>query len=314
MANSSIKIGKWEIAPQTGGKGTTIIGHKLTERHTGRNKYQKLVRASFANPAADASAVETLEIVGLAPYLSLNTSQTEIAYSVTTVTINGMSNAAKFRVSSTGKAITLVTNSGYTVSGNEGTFTNGFGEMSEGSIAIKVQFASNNTDASITIPVKVEYYNGSTWELGGSHNIIQSSSDADVAFTITPSSLEQFAKEGGKQTVSINSNIAYSIELQGDTETSWVTLSKQSGATGTSTLDITAAAQQVGASPRELSIKFKSNVTGSVIGTLEVTQAKGEDFMISWSEAVLTFTNEDINTTKNNNLTANESWYLEENI
>lgn len=310
----SIKIGKWEVSPQSGAAGTTDIGHKLTERHTGRNKYQKLIRASISNPAADASAIETLEIGGLTPFLSLNTSQTEIAYNVTTATINGVSNAAKFRVSSTGKAITLVTNTGYTVSGNEGTFANGFGEMAEGAISIKVQFAANNTTSPQTIPVKVEYWDGSAWKAGGTHNIIQSSSDADVTFVITPSTLTDFTKDGGKQTVSINSNIAYSIELQGDTETTWITLSRQSGTAGTASLDITAAAQAVGAAPRALSIKFKSNVTGSVIGTLEVSQLKGEDFAISWANDTLTFTNDDVNTIKTNKLTANSDWHIEENI
>lgn len=310
----SIKIGKWEIAPQSGSAGTHQIGHKLTERHTGRNRYQKLIRASISDPKADVSAIETLEIAGLTPFLTLNTSQTEIAYNVTNVTINGTSNAAKFRVSSSGKAITLVTNSGYTVSGNEGTFTSGFGEMTEGNIAIKVQFTSNSTTSSVTIPVKVEYYDGSTWNVAGTHNIIQSSSDADVSFTITPSTLSQFTKVGGKQTVSITSNIAYSIEVQGDTDTSWVTLSRQSGTASTQSLDITASAQAVGASERELSIKFKSTVTNSVIGTLEVSQDKGDDFAISWAQDTLTFTNDDINTIKNNTLTANSDWYLEENI
>lgn len=312
MAN--LKIGKFEISPQSGEAGSIQVGHKLTEKHTGRNKYQKLIRASISNPSANASAIETLEIVGLAPFLTLNTSQTEIAYNVTNVTINGISNASKFRVSSAGKAITLVTNTGYTVSNNEGTFTSGFGEMAEGNISIKVQFTANNTTSTINIPVTVEYYDGSTWKVGGTHTIYQSSSDADVTFVITPSTLTQFSKTGGKQTVSINSNIAYSIELQGDTETTWVTLSRQSGNSGTANLDITATAQVVGASARELSIKFKNNVTGSVIGTLEVSQAKGDDFAISWESDTLTFTNDDVNNIKTNTLTANSSWYLEENI
>ena len=311
---ASLKIGKWEVSPQSGGAGTHTIGHKLTEKHTGRNRYQKLIRASISNPAANKEAIETLEIAGLTPFLTLNTSQTEIAYNVTNVTINGVSNAAKFRVSSSGKAITLVTNSGYTVSSNEGTFTSGFGEMAEGSIAIKVQFAANNTTSAVTIPIKVEYYDGSAWKTSGTHNVIQSSSDADVTFTITPSTLSQFTKAGGKQSVSITSNIAYSIELQGDTDTSWITLSRQSGTASTQSLDITASAQVVGASARELNIKFKNTVTNSVIGTLEVSQAKGDDFAISWANATLTFTNDDINTIKNNTLTANSDWYLEENI
>lgn len=310
----SIKIGKWEISPQSGSAGTTPIGHKLTERHTGRNKYQKLVRATFVNPAAQKEAIETLEISGLTPYLSLNTSQSEVSYLTTTVVMTGMSNAQKFKVTSSGKAITLVTNTGYTVSGNEGVFTDGFGEQAEGSIAIKVQFNSNTTTSSVTIPITVQYWNGSAYVTGATFTVIQSSADADVQFTVTPETLDQFAKEGGKQTVSISSNVAYSIELQGDTETSWVTLSKNSGIALTQTLDITASAQAVGASARELSIKFKSNVTGSVLKILNVSQAKGEDFAISWEKSTLTFTNEDLNQIKTNNLTANADWYIEENI
>lgn len=310
----NIKIGKWDISPQSGSAGKNPIGHKLTERHTGRNKYQKLVRATFVNSAANKEAIETLEMEGLAPFLTLNTSQTEIAYNVTNAVVNGMSNAAKFKVTSSGKAVTLVTNTGYTVSGNEGTFTNGFGEQSEGAISIKVQFDSNTTSSSVSIPITIQYWNGSQYVTGATHTIIQSSSDADVSFTITPSTLEQFAKEGGKQSVSIASNVAYSIELQGDTETSWITLSRNSGNASTQSLDITASAQVVGASARELSIKFKSNVTGSVIGTLTVAQAKGEDYAISWESATLTFTNDDINQIKTNNLTANADWYIEEKL
>lgn len=311
MAN--LKIGKFEISPQSGEAGSIQIGHKLTEKHTGRNKYQKRIRASISNPAANIAALETLEIAGLSPFLTINTSQTEIAYNETNVTINGISNAPKFRVSSS-RAITLVTNTGYTVNNNEGTFTSGFGEQSEGTISIKVRLLTNNSNAPITTPIKIDYYTGDTWETAGTHNVIQSSADADVSFVITPPTLSEFTKEGGKQTVSINSNINYSIELQGDTETSWVTLSSQALLAGITTLDITAAAQVVGAPPRELSIKFKSNVTGSIIGTLEVTQAKGDNFAIAWDTSTLTFTNDDLNTIKTNTLTANASWYIEENI
>lgn len=312
MAN--IKIGKWEISPQSGGAGKTPIGHKLVEKHTGRNKYQKLVRATFSNPAANKDAIETLEIAGLAPYLTLNTSQTEITYNTTSVVLNGMSNASKFRVISSGKAVTLATNTGYTVSGNEGTFTNGFGEMAEGTIAIKLTLTSNTSTSTETIPVTVQYWDGSAWTGTATHTILQSSSDADVSFTINPATLNQFAKDGGKQTVTITSNVAYSIEVQGDTETNWVTLSRTSGTATTQTLDITTTAQAVGASAREVSIKFKSNVTNSVIGTLAVSQAKGDDFAISWEQSTMTFTNDDLNQIKTNNLTANADWYIEEKI
>ncbi len=311
---ASLKIGKFEISPQSGTAGTVAIGHKLTEKHTGRNKYQKLVRASITAPGANSNSIEKLEVDGMAPYLQLNTSQTEIAYSVTTATINGKSNAEKFRVTSSGKEITLVTNTGYSVSENIGTFSSGFGDQAEGDIAIKLQFLANNTSGAVTIPVQVEYWDGTAWQVGGTHNIIQSSSDADVSFTVTPSTLTDFAKEGGTQTVSIDSNIAYSAEVQGDIEVSWIHLSRESGTASTEDLTITVDAQAVGSSAREASIKFKSNITGSVIGTLAVKQAAGEAYSISWESDTLSFTNDDLNTIKSNNLTANADWYIEEVI
>lgn len=310
----SIKIGKWEIAPQTGTSGSIPVSHKLVDKHTGRNKYTKLVRASISNPKASKDSIETLEALGMAPFLKLDSSQSEIAYNVTSTVISGTSNAAKFRVSSTGKSITLITNTGYTVSGNEGTFSTGFGEQSEGNISIKVSFTSNNTTAPINIPINIEYWDGTKWSVGGTFTIIQSSADASVNFTINPSTLSTFANTGGKQTVSITSNVAYSIETEGGTETSWITLSRLSGSEGTSSLDITASAQVVGADQRELNIKFKNNVTGSVIGTLSVTQAQGEDFAISWENDTLTFTNDEVGTIKTNTLTANADWQIEEKL
>lgn len=313
MAN--IKIGKFTISPQSGSPGEDIaIGHTLSEAHTGRSSYQKLVRASISNAGANASATETLVVNGAPVKLTLNTSQLEIAYNVTTATINGVSNAARFRVSSTGKAITLVTNTGYTVSGNEGTFSNGFGTQDEGAVAIKVQFDANNTTSTVTIPVKVEYIDGTTWKVAGTFNILQSSSDADVVFTITPSTLSAFANTGGSQTVSISSNVGYSIEVQGDVSTDWVTLDRTTGTASTSNLKITAAAQAVGAAAREVSLKFKSTITGSVIGTLAISQLAGDAFAISWESNTLTFEPDAVGDIQTNKLTSNGDWYIEEVI
>lgn len=310
----NIKIGKWEISPQSGSSGKHMIGHKLTERHSGRNRYQKMVRATFSNPAANKESVEILEIAGIAPFLTLNTSQTDVAYNTGSVVLNGVSNAQKFKITYSGKAVTLASNTGYTVSGNEGIFTSGFGELAEGTVAIKVTFANNNTTNTVSIPVTIQYWDGSKYVSGATHNIIQSSADADIQFTVSPTSLNQFAMAGGKQTVTITSNVAYSIELQGDSETSWVTLSRTSGTASTQTLDITTSAQVVGASAREVSIIFKSTITGSVIRTLTVSQAKGDDYAISWEQSTMTFTNDDLNLIKTNNLTANADWYIEEKI
>lgn len=308
----TLKIGKFEVSPQSGPAGTNEIGHKLTEKHTGRNKYQKMIRASMNG--SDANAVEILEINGIAPFLTLNTSNTEITYDVTTVTINGTSNAIKFRISSTGKSITLVSNTGYTVNNNEGTFTSGFGETSAGPISIKVQFTTNTTSSNITIPVKVEFWNGSTWVVSGTHNIIQSSADASIVFNTNPSSIPIFTANGGVQDININTNINYSVELQGDIETTWVTLSSNSGTSGASTLTVTVAPQVVGAAYRTLSILFKSIITGTTVKVLVVEQSAGADYSISWELNNIVFTNDEVGIIKTNTLTSNADWYLEENI
>ena len=95
-------------------------------------------------------------------------------------------------------------------------------------------------------------------------------------------------------------------------ETNWLHLSRESGTASTEDLIITANAQAVGAPAREVSVKFKSNITGSVIGTLSAKQAAGDAYAISWENDTLTFTNDDLNQIKNNNLTANSDWYIEE--
>lgn len=312
----SIRIGKWEISPQSGTSGTNIkIGHRLVERHTGRKKYQKLVKAIFSKSSVDKESVETLEIPGLEPFLTLNTVESEVTHNVTWVVINGVSNASKFRVSSLGKDIQLDTNTGYTVAeGNEGIFANGFGELSEGKISIKVKFTPNIFSQIEVIPIKVEHYDGSNWVQSGIYTVIQHSSDTGVSFAINPPTLPNFPSSGGTNQVEIDSNVEYSIELQGDIETSWVSLSRITGKPGKESLQITVLPQETGQPLRQLTIKFKSTFTGSVVGILEVRQEEGEAYSIAWRDSIMVFTNEDIGLIKTNELTANGDWYIEEKV
>ena len=322
----SIKIGRWEIAPQSGAAGTHAIGHKMTEKHTGRKKYQKLVRATFVNASANKEAVETLEVGGAPVSFLLDEREIEVAYNTTSVVINCTTNAEKIRLKApVDTDVVLLNNTGYTVE-QDGSyyiakFTSGFGEQVEGTVGIKVGFDANKTTSSRDILIQIQAYDELGEGSGFSDDaakylirIVQSSSDTDVTFTVEPSTLEDFAKEGGSQEVTISSNVPYSMQLQGSSETAWVTLSRESGTATTEALTITAAPQAVGSPAREVSIKFKSNITNSVIGTLIIKQAAGEDYAISWEQSTLVFTNSDVNTIKINNLTANADWYIEENL
>lgn len=306
---STLKLGKFEVAQQSGTAGVQVIGVKYVEQHTGRGKYMKQLRAN----AGTANAVATYEIEGKPSFLTLDTDMSEIAYNVVQATINGVSNAEKFRVSTEeGKIITLKANTGYTVNANEGVFSEGFGVQNQAAVAILVEFAVNATAATIEYPVTLEIWNGSEWTAAGTFTIKQSSSDADVNFTITPETLSDFSKDGETKTVSIESNIGYNITKQGGADTSWITLDRSTANAGATEINVTAAAQAVGSSERNLSLVFKNQVSNSVIGTLTVRQSAGDAYAVSWESETVKFSNSELNTIKNNNLTANAEWYLEE--
>ena len=306
---ATLKFGKFEAAQQSGQAGVQIIGVKYVEQHTGRAKHMKQLRAN----AGTASAVATYEVEGKPSFLALDTDMSEIAYNIVQATINGISNAEKFRVStSEGKQITLKPNTGYTVNSNEGTFAEGFGLQNQAAVAVLIEFTVNATDATIEYPVSVEIYTGTEWKLAGTFTVKQSSSDADVHFTLTPDTLPAFSKAGESKTVSIESNIGFNITKQGGSDTSWITIDKSTGNAGTTEINITAAAQKVGTAERNLNLVFKNQVSNSVIGTLVIIQSKGDDYAVSWENNAVTFANNELNTIRNNNLTANAEWYIEE--
>lgn len=306
---ATLKLGKFEVAQQSGQAGVQVIGVKYVEQHTGRSKYMKQLRAN----AGTANAVATYEVSGKPSFLTLDTDMTEIAYNIVQATINGISNAEKFRVSTQeGKTVTLKANTGYTVNANEGVFADGFGTQNQGAVAILVEFAVNSAQATISYPVSVETWNGTQWVVAGTFTIKQSSSDADVNFSITPDVLPAFSKVGETRKINVESNIGYNITKQGGSDTSWITLDKTTGNAGTTEINVTAAAQAVGSSERNLSVVFKNQVSNSVIGTLVITQSAGDIYSVSWESDTVAFENNELNAIKNNNLTANAGWYLEE--
>lgn len=309
MATTALKIGKFEVAQQNGQAGSQIVGVKYIEQHTGRGKYMKQLRAN----AGTESAIATYEVEGKPVFLTLDTDMTEITYNTVQAIINGVSNAEKFRISTVdGKNILLKANTGYTVNQNEGVFTDGFGVLSSGAFAILVEFSANQTSTIVEYPVSIEMWNGNEWINAGVFKIKQSSSDASVNFVITPNTLPQIIKTGETKSISIESNIGFNITKQGGNDTSWVTLDKSIGDTGTTEINITVANQSIGSAERNLTLVFKNTVSNSVIGQLMITQEAGEAYLVNWEHDTVSFENSELNTIKNNNLTANADWYLEE--
>ncbi|MDR1882983.1 MAG: hypothetical protein LBR26_09435 [Prevotella sp.] len=310
----AVIIGLFEIAPTSGTAGENNIGHKLREANTGRNQHQKLIRATITNPEANEDAIEILKVEAKPPFLTLDTEVADVVHNAIEKNIAGVSNAEKFRISTTdtGKNLSLKANTGYTVSGLVGTFTEGFGLTAQGTVSILVGFTTNTTAAAVDIPVLVEYYDGEAWQVAGTFTITQATSDSTVSFTLDPATLTQFDKAGEERTVSIQSNVGYTIEKQGGADVSWLTLSRVIGNVGTENLILAAAAQPVGASARELIVIFKSDITGSVIGQLAISQAAGDDFSISWENEEIAFTNNQVGTIIYNKLTANADWNIEE--
>jgi len=312
---AAIQVGCFEIAPQSGPSGETQISHKYARQHTGRNPHIKVVRATLTDPTANVEALETLTVAAKSPFFTLDTNQANIVYSKTEHTINGISNASQFRISTTGlKTITLKSNTGYTIVGNTGMFADGFGVNAQGSAAILIGFSVNNTSEAVSIPVLIEYYTGTEWVEAGIYTIEQGTSDAEVSFSLTPESLSSFLGAGETKQVSISSNIAYLITKQGSSEQEWVTVSFTQGNAGERALDITTAGQNVGAQSRNLDLVFSNQLTGTPIGALTITQLAGENFRVSFQAKDIAFTNEEVGAVKPNTLSCNAPFTIEEKI
>lgn len=243
---AALKIGKFEVAQQSGTAGTIENGIKYAIEHTGRAVYQKQARGTCGVGDTAATAILTLTIAARAPFMMLLSNSLDVAWDTVEAAVRATTNAEKFRVTSSGKAITLKSSSIYTVNDNEGTFTNGLGLDSQHSFDITVQFVTNVTADNVVIPVLIEYYDGTAWKPAGTFTIKQSSADADFVITSDPATLQQFANTGGNQTLAITSNKAYTIEKQGS-DTAWFSIDRTTGTAGTADLKVTVVANPVAA-------------------------------------------------------------------
>lgn len=305
----AFQIGKFDIAIQNGSAGTTQNGVKYAREHTGRAPHAKQARGVTGS----AEAILNLTISGKAPFMNLQSNAVDIAWNTTSAQVTVTTNAEKFQVSSVGKAVTLQSSAGYTVNGLTGTFTSNLGLDAQHSAVVTFGIANNNTANGVTAPITIKYWDGTAYQVAGTFTINQSSADADANITLTPTALPSFLATGATKTVSVVSNIAYSIEKQG-ADIAWFTISRSSGVAGTAGLDIVVSAQEVAAPMRSGSVVFKNPISGSTIVTLEISQQAGQPYQMSISPSSLIFTASELNTIKNVTVTANGAWTIEEII
>lgn len=311
----AIKIGKWEIAPQSGDAGTHSIVHKQTSPYTGREKYTKVVRATIVDNES-TYVDETLEINAKDHFLNIvGNSYAEVAYNSTELIIPINTNAFKFKIEPEITVVELSSYGGYTASDNVGTFPTYMGLESAFDASIKVTFPINAEAGVLTRVFNIYMWVRTKFVKVGEFRIHQSSSDHDAGFIIAPPVLKTF--NGGAaspQTVSITSKVPYTIRRESLGDPTWVSLSRESGEAGTADLTISVYDQKTGAAARDVTLKFISNITNSVLATLNVHQLAGIPYTISWEQETLTFQPDDVHVTKTNKLTANAGWQIEEKV
>ena len=313
-------IGKFELTPVVGQSGTTQVGAKLATANTGRNDYIKYAKHYMTNEVSKFATM-TLKAVGKPAFMTLGETTKEVAYNTLTATFSvSATNASKFQLKKvSGKNLTLSVNSGYTVSGLVGTFSGDPGATAQFNFQIKVSIAANNTGATASAKYDVEYYNGTTYVKAGTITLNQGSADAGLSITANPTSLGTFSNAGEDKTLVITSNFAYDVLENNGVDVSWLKILNQgktqeitTGASGATTMIVRVDPQAVAALSRSTQINFRNPISGTILLTLNVTQAAGVARSISLSVSSLSFAQNEVNTVKNFNVIANDIWYSEE--
>jgi len=313
-------LGKFEVTPVSGIAGTTEVSAKLATANTGRAEYIKYAKHYMTNDTSKFASI-SLKATGKPAFMTLGETTKEVAYNILNSTFNvTATNAAKFKlVKVSGKTLTLAVNSGYTVSGLEGTFTGDPGNTAEFNFQIKVAVAANNTGAAVSAEYKVQYWNGTTYVDSGTIKLTQGSADAGLTITADPASLGSFSNAGQDKALAITSNFAYNIVENNGADVSWLRILNQaktseitSGVSGTTNMFISVEAQEVAALARSTQINFVNPTSGTILLTLDVNQAAGVARSISLSVSTLSFAQNELNVVKNFNVIANDIWYSEE--
>lgn len=312
--------GKFEVTPVSGVAGTTEVSAKLATANTGRADYIKYAKHYMTNETTKFASI-SLKAVGKPAFMTLGETTKEVAYNILSSTFNvTATNAEKFKlVKVSGKTLTLSVNSGYTVSGLEGTFTGDPGSLAQFNFQIKVAVAANNTGSAVSAVYKVQFWNGTTYTDSGTITLTQGSADAGLTITADPASLGNFANAGADKTLAITSNFAYNIVENNGTDVSWLkimnaakTAEITAGTSGTTNMVVRVDAQVVAALARSTQINFVNPVSGTILLTLDVNQLAGAARSISLSVSTLSFAQNEVNVIKKFNVIANDIWYSEE--
>lgn len=325
----AIKIGKWEIAPQSGVAGENqAITHKLISNHTGREKYTKVARAYISADDTKYSD-ETLEVEAKPEYLEITGNTTvDVAYDTTSLIIPFTSNVYKFKiVPKVAGSVTLASYDEYTASDNVGTFDISKGSLQGYTSNMKVTFPRNTEGGVITWVFEIWMWVKTTFVKVTDFYIKQSSVHQYAGWSMVPDQFLIFDADPtapgdtntgvaayGTQTVQITCNVAYTIEKDSLGNPTWLTLSTDKGSVGTTELTLTASKNPVGSAQRTITIRFIDTSTAQVLATREVTQKAGEPYAISWAKSTLTFACDSINSAQTNQLTANSDWQIEEKV
>lgn len=312
--------GKFEVTPVAGVAGTTAVSAKLATANTGRAEYIKYAKHYMTNEVSKFASI-ALKAVGKPAFMTLGQTTKEVAYNILSSTFNvTATNAEKFKlVKVSGKTLTLSVNSGYTVSGLEGTFTADPGNTAQFDFQIKVGIAANNTGAATSAVYKVQFWNGATYTDAGTITLTQGSADAGLTITADPTSLGSFSNAGADKALAITTNFAYNIVENNGTDVSWLkimnaakTAEITAGASGTTNMVIRVDEQAVAALARSTQINFVNPVSGTILLTLDINQLAGVARSISLSVSTLSFAQNEVNVIKNFNVIANDIWYSEE--
>ena len=231
---ASINGGSWcEVTPASG-SGNSDIRIAVGE-HTGNEARQATITIMAGE------VMRQVNVAQAAPYIRLTPSdELSFGHEADSKTLTVSSNVAWTAVSSDTHWCTLTKSDGQ-----------GDGEL-------KVTVTGNTVPDERTATISVQ---------GGGRTatVAVKQHAADVIFSVTPSTLQTYAAEGGEQTVTLAANVAW----QADAKPDWIGLSALNGQT-TQTITITAAANTRN-KPRSGNIVIKGD-HGTQPITISVTQ------------------------------------------
>lgn len=321
MATNTITIGgKFEVAIQNGtatGASGRAIAHKLIGTHTGRHPFEKIARAYIKNDntkfADERLIVEGAPIMAESPTTVYN-----LAYDSSGFDVAVNTNAAKLsvQIDAPDMNIQLADSSEYTkassMTSTKVTPTDTrFGIERTGTL--NLSFATGQNNGSTALSGTIYIYTLDDDDNSGDREPIvvqvsQASSDSGITITLSASIINHGNAEQ-TSSITVTSTGNYKIV----NTSSWVTITPNNTSypAGTQTLQIKTSAQAVAAPTRSYQLSFVNPISGSVLKTLEIKQAAGDAYSVSWAKESLTF-KYNASVSQDNTLIANADWEINE--